>query len=340
MAKASDRVGKLNANGLRLEAALTGLKESPAYTEGIQLKELRDRVHDLMVAVDRARHVVAERATARSTARRELEVAARTAEGDHRTFASRLRDLGDHVVEGGLPLGGPDVPALSSMPLEAGTDLAAPTGELDVDGVRRRFEDLRGAVVHRRGDLADVRKELAAVDEAERRLCHAVELLEAASADSDGKRETSAHCRHRLDEAVATWRRELVDWDRLLREHRTAFGLIPGVPLDLETDLVRRQGELFEAMAAAADEVVARHLEALTALEVRRGYEQAEADERGREVAALAAIVVPAPPAQGWQRQAREASLAELIDFREEVVPASEPGSKRPWRRRDCLVAR
>jgi len=326
LAAATEQVERLTADEVRLGVALGGLKESPAYTEGSQLKELRDRVRDLALAADRAASLLAERTTAGSRAGQEVEAAAGAAAGDRDTLVGRLRDLADHVVDAGLPIGAPDVPKLSATTLAPGTDMAVPAEAVDDAGAIRRFEELRAAVVHRRGDVEEVRRELAAVDEAERRLRQASDAFDAALADADGKREAFAECRQTLDRAASAWRAHLGSWVRLLDEHRMASGLTPAVLLDLETGLVRRRDDIAEAMSLAADEAVAHHVEALAVLEARRRHEQAEVDERAAAVAALDAIVVPAPPAHRWQRPGREVVLAELIDFREEVNPEQQAG--------------
>lgn len=324
LAAATERVECLKADELRLGVALAGLKESPAYTEGSQLKELRDRVRDLAVMVDRAKGLLAERTAARSTAVQEVKAAARAADEDRTAVAGRLRDLADHVVDAGLPLGAPDVPTLSTTTLAP--DLIAPTGGLDDAGVLGRLAELRAAVVHRQGDLDEVRKELAAVAAAERHLQQASDLLESALSDAEGKREILTTCRETLDRAVSAWRADVVGWSQLLDEHRMACGLPTGAPLDLGTDLARHRDDIAEAMTIAAGEVVAHHVSALAVLDARRGHEQGVVDERAAAVSELDAVVVPAPPALGWQRSGREVVLAELIDFREDVDAEQRAG--------------
>jgi uncharacterized protein (TIGR02680 family) len=316
--------GRLEGDQERLRTELKSLEDSPAYALGRDLEDLRNHVAMAADAVRRAERLLAERTQARAAARQSVVAGTRNAGRDRDTLAGHLRDLADHAVAAGLPLGAPDLPPLPTVTLEP--DLLAPA-EVPADGgVRRRLEEVRAAVVHRRGDVEGLNVELAAVDAAERRLRHAEDALATAEVDAEAKRETFTVLRQELDRVTSAWRVDLEAWTGRMDEHRAAAGLPPLTAPDLGADLAGRRDDVVTALNDAADDVVAHHLSVVATLDARRRIEQSQVDERAAAVAALDATVLPAPPAFEWQRPERTAVLAELIDFRPDVDPVARAG--------------
>jgi len=330
LAQAKAQVDQLQAAQGRLVTELSSLKDSPAYTEGRQLDDLRLHVAGLVAAIGRADRLHSQRRSALAAARAAVLAGAGMADGDRSTLAGRLRDLSDHAVAAGLPLSAPDLPPQQTVTLDAdehgGPELLAPDGTLDDAGVRRRLEDLRAAVIHRHGDIEELRQELAAVDTAERRLRQANDALDTATADAATKQDDFAARRGELDHALSAWRIELDAWTARHEQHRVAADLLPGPTPDLRSDLAGRRDEVVATLSAAADELVAHHLQAAATLAARRQGQQSEVDELAAAVAVLEATAVPAPPTFAWQRSGRGPVLAEAIDFRDDLDPPLRAG--------------
>lgn len=326
LGEVTQRVERLTNEERRLNIELDSLKDSPAYAEGRQLEELRQLVRTTAQKVELCARLADERTTALGEARSTLEGAAQSAQDDRRMVEERLRDLAGLVILAGLPLSAPDVPTLSTTVIDADALLTAPALALSDAGTRKRLEELRAAGIHRRSDLDEVRQELDAVDAAERRLVHCTETLEAATAEAERKRTVLTGLRQALDEALTAWRAALLAWVERLDGHRTASGLSKVATPDLGADLVGRRDTVAEALRQGAEESLSYHLEVVAALEAVRRAEQDTVDEREEALAALNAIVVPAPPSLRWQRADRGVVLAELVDFKEELDPADRVG--------------
>ncbi len=189
----------------RLRSELAGLKEAPTYRAGRDLEDLRALVGRLGRAVSEAEERLAERDRELASAGGELREASAAAGADHERIARLLQDLTAAVVDVGLPVAAPDLPALDIEPLDPAGSLDAPGGRPAVEALRVRLEALRAAVVHRRGDLEEVRRELGSVDAAETHLARAGHELEAAEKDAAFRHEAHAERARRLGEAGAEW---------------------------------------------------------------------------------------------------------------------------------------
>jgi len=323
LAGASARVAVLEAEESRLRRELEGLRESPAYKDGRELNNLRDHVASLDMAVGRAADHVERRIEATSTSRRSLAGAEQVAVEDREALSAGLRDLAPYIVLAGLPLGVPGAPAIETQGVGA-TDAGepapeAPVTELDPAILRRGLEEVRGAVVHRKGDVVEVRESLDAVERAERLLTEAGRAWDAAAAEAEATQEAAGLARQSLDDAVIAWRADLHAWVERLDGHRLAHGMGGTAVPDLAADLVARRGDVAVALADAAHATLEAHLDAKATLDARRKAEQATADALASAVAELDARMLPAPPALPWQRDERGVVLAELVDFHESV---------------------
>jgi uncharacterized protein (TIGR02680 family) len=322
--EASRRVRLLDRDQGRLRIELASLRESPAYAEGQQLDELRGRVRELADGVSRAETALAARTRAGAAARLAVTEAAQASASDHQVLSGRLRDLADVSVAAGLPVGVPDVPDLATVAL--GTDLSEPAEAYPHAELGLRLGETRAAVVHRQGDLVEVRRELSLVDQAEGLLRQAGAALRLAGADVEAKTETFTARRQQFDQVVMAWRNDLEVWGARMDEHLGVNGLPLHPSLDLGADLPDRREQVTASIVAGADAVMDYHERALAELRSTRDIEQIEADELAAEARALDAVVLPPPPALAWQRTDRSAVLAELIDFRDHVSDQDRAG--------------
>ena len=214
---------------------------------------------------------------------------------------------------------------MSLIPL-GDAELQEPDGVVQPEGAARHLEALRAAVVHRRGDLAEVRAELGAVDAAERRLQQASSALGAAEAEADARQQRASRLRQAQDRALTDWRDALTAWLDQVGEHRSTRGLGPVAAPDLLVDLGGRRQAVEAALADVAEEAITHHRDASAVLKATRRSQQAIADDAATELAELEARTLPDPPGQAWQRGDRGPVLAELVDFREDVEPAAKAG--------------
>jgi uncharacterized protein (TIGR02680 family) len=320
LAEARAVVEGLEDDERRFRRELDGLRDSPVYRDASELNDLRGHVTSLARAIAQADEQVGRQAAATARSRQALADAARAAGDDREGLVGDLRDLASCLVPAGLPVGPPDAPALDVETVEE----VAP---VDPAPTHRALEGVRGAAVHRRGDVAEVRDVLRAVDDAERHLARAVEAWQAAVDEVSAAQQAADDTRAALDRTVGEWRGALHEWASRLDAHRTAAGLDgTAMTADLGADLVARRDEVSAALAGVADATVEAHLGARASLAARREAEQAMVDELAAVVAALDGRALPPVPAAPWQRDDRGVVLAELVDFDESMDAGARAG--------------
>ena len=211
MEAATAGVVRLAAEERHLATELQGLRDAPEYKEGAQLDDLRGRVKDRAETAERAEAELARRRGAEDEARAELVNASRTAREDHVGLAALLQELADEGIAAGLTATAPDLPPLSSEPLDDHR-LESPAA-LPAETLLGRLTDLRAAATHRRGDVDEVRRELKQVSAAGQRLEMAAARLAAAETDLQAKVNALTTRTAELDGAVTDWRMALADFD-------------------------------------------------------------------------------------------------------------------------------
>lgn len=332
-AAAGARVEQLAGQEGRLRVELESLKQAPAYTAGQDLEDLRRLVQTLERAVWGAEGDVAAREQEREAAGEAVASGAATARADHGVLGGLLRELSAEVVAVGLSLGAPDLPPLETARLGRGilgdgdgVDLDQPVGSPPVETVRVHLEQLGAAVVHRRGDVEEVRRGLEAVGRAEERCRRAGAERDTARRDAAAKNEALAERQGDLEREEAGWLDAVGAWLLEHAAHRASSGLAPVAPPDVGGRPRTRRGEIVAQLEAQATSSADRHGETLAALRARATDEEAALDDARRRVGELEAVALPPPPSLAWQRADRGVVLAEAVDFRDGIDEAARAG--------------
>ncbi len=329
------QIAEIAAEERRLRNELEALRSSPAYQAGAELHDLRDHVATLERQLAAAEAGLRRAGEASERAGEELRGAASAAENGRSSLQEALGELGELALAGGLSARAPDLPALQTGPLEVGATTpghdatsgsvtpAVPLAGLDAAATEAALAELRAALHHREGDVAELRAELRVVEACERRLSEATRALERAASELQATQQTLDAARAELDEAVRAWRGELAGWLAALRAHCGQAGLPPPADEpDLAIDLAARRDEVTRALEAALGEVLGDHLRRHAAAAVRRDGEAREQAELAAALEELERRQLPPPPALSWQAQQRGPVLAELVEFAPSLHPA------------------
>ena len=332
LADAVTEVRELEAEERRTREELDALRRSPAYQDAGTLADLRALVVSLSDAIERAADDARRQSVATARARDSLAAAAQGALDDQGAVEAALRELAACLADARVPAEIPEMPRIVTAPLpapaphDADPALEAPSTTLDVDPILQGLATVRGAVMHRRGDVEEVRRELRSVEDAAQRLDAARRRWESAREESGIMEEAAGEARRELDTALRSWRERLVEWVARLDAHRREGGLGPVASVDLETELLSRREELVSGLQALVDATMEHLLGERASLDARRSHERAELDDLEEVLSALERQTVPRPPSSSWQRADRATVLAEVVDFRESVSAHARAG--------------
>lgn len=331
LARAADDIVRLDADEQRISSELQALRDSPAYRQGQELNELRDRVNDLAGAVARAAEQLARRASALTSARGDLEAGVGTAEDDWVALSGKLGELATVIVGAGLACAALPVPTI----VTDREDPNLPAAPLEREPVDRGLEAVRVATQQRRDEVRQLAGLLDAVDAAERRVAGAAEARDDARREAEERAAVRDAARQALEAEVANWRRLLASWLEALEqhvdEHRVTITLDRP---DIETDLLTRRDEVVGSLGQLAGKAVAYHERAVARLEERRIAGRQAVDEANRLLAELEGTLLPLPPSLYWQADGRSKgpadrgrlAFAELVDFHPSVPAAARAG--------------
>lgn len=315
MEAAAAQVASFEQRERALEVELQGLRDLPAYKEGLQLDDLRDHVKGAGAVLARAEDELGRLRDAEGRSKKDHVNAERAGRQDHVDLRSVLAELSAEAVAAGLTTTAPDLPALVTKRVGDGEPEAP--GQLPDGPVRDRLSLLRAAAQHRSGDIEEVRDELRVVAASRQRLEAAIRDLDAAEVDLQRRRDVLTERVSMLDGAVRRWRVALTGWLDHLEHQLISAGLSPPAGVDLHADLAARRVEVAVAFRSDADRLVTHRQTAVAAGRVAVDNQQSEVDAASAEVAKLEALSVPEPPSQPWQRPGRDRVLAELVDFAE-----------------------
>ena len=318
----------LEVDERRLDGEIRGLEASDAYKAGAELNDLRAHVESLTGQVATATDGVGRRTARAATAL--AAVASAHAEVDHDTAAARglLADVAELAGGAGLGTRPPDAPAIDVRHLGAdGPDV--PSTLLEVDPLHARIGEVRAAGHHRKGDVAQVRDALLAVDTAETTLRRAEERATDAGERTAQAEVTFAEARRARQDEVDAWRTALDAWSTHLATHRATHDL-PALTFalgpDHEADLADRHQAVTTGWLDITQQTLDHHTRTRADLAALRTTQDHDVDDLARLVGDLAARALPDPPATAWQRPERTACLADLIDFAEGVADTERAG--------------
>ncbi|MCY3924882.1 MAG: TIGR02680 family protein [bacterium] len=312
-----EEIARLESEEKRLRNEIAALEESEVYSSGLQLAALADLVKDLghqrTKGDERVAHcaarVAAEGTQVRGAQRRcsdDLEQLKESLAG-----AARLMD---HCRLARRPPGPVQMPETS---LE-GLDATEPAEPFDGVAVERGLGEADGALVQRRGDLAEVKQARRLLDEAverQRLADSALETADLAARSAAGRlaerTRALAVARQEWAEHVRLWASQvspLLHADSVAAPAVDALAAAEGVAITVAHEDLRA-----ELLAAAATLVTARS-NAVAALRHRLADERVAAAQARAVVDELAARTEPDPPRFTWQAGA-DHCLADLIDF-------------------------
>ena len=334
-------IAGLESDVKRLGNEIRALEESEVYRSGLQLAHLETLVRDL----GRQRNRAGERAAHCEARSAEEATGVKGAQARCRGDVERLNEdlaAAARLAERcGLAVRPPGPARVAEAALD-GLDAAEPAGPFDGASVERGLDGAAGALIQRRGDLAEV-------DEARRRLDEAVEaqrradsMLEAAAVAARGAADRLAERARALARARQEWVGQIRQWASQIRPLLTAAGVeAPAVAslVGAETPVAADHEDLRDGLLAAAGALVAARADTVATHRHRLADEQATAAEAKAAVDELAARTEPDPPRFDWQAGA-DHCLADLVDFAGGLDGARRAGLEASLEASGLLAAR
>lgn len=226
--QAKTEIERLESDRARLSTEIDALKSSDAYVEGRQLEDLRSLVTNLSAQLTRLqRHhdALAGRAV---TDRQAVARAEAGADHEAGALSDDLVTLAAMAAEVHLAARPPSVAPIERTALTgpsggggsgaeaAGSDtpIAEPNQTFDQEPIRRGLAAVQGSTQVRAGEVAEVKKLLAAVDEALVRLTAAEADRGHRLDDVEDAGQAFSTARTALREAGTTWDQSVVEWAR------------------------------------------------------------------------------------------------------------------------------
>ena len=341
-----EEIARLEREAKRLGNEIAALEESQAYSSGLQLVALKNHVEDL----DRQRTGAEERVaqSGQRVAGEAAEVSGAQArssddlEALNESLAAAAR-LAERCGLARRPPGPARIPESSLDGLD-GIDAAEPVEPFDGAAVERGLGETGGALLQRRGDLAEVEEARRLLDGAVERQRHADSVLDAAATAAGSAAERLAE----RTRAHAAAQREWIEQVRLWSSRIGPLLHDVGIEAAAVDALGRADGDPTAAgghetlrgeLLVVADALVADRGDAVAALEHRLADESAVAAEAQAVVEELAARVEPDPPRFGWQA-GTDHCLADLIDFAPHLDDARRAGLEAALEASGLLAAR
>ena len=345
---ASAEVGRLDTEiaGLesdvkRLGNEIRALEESEVYRSGLQLAHLESLVRDLGRQRKRAGERVAH-CEARSAGEATGVKGARAlCGGDVERLNEDLAAAARLAERCGLAVRPPGPARVAEAALD-GLDAAEPAGPFDGAAVEQGLDGAGGALIQRRGDLAEVAEARRHLDEAGEAQRRADSMLEAAVATSRGAADRLAERARALARTRQEWVGQVRQWASQIRPLLTAAGVeAPAVAglAGAETPVAADHEDLREGLMAAAGALVAARADTVAAQRHRLEGERATGAEAQAAVDELAARTEPDPPRFDWQAGA-DHCLADLVDFAAGLDGARRAGLEAALEASGLLAAR
>ena len=313
----------------RVEQQINALERSPAYTEGLQLEDLRRHVNSLQAILqkdlrDLARHEA-----------RQPEVNADVVRSEQRTderwqqLADELTQIGRDIEHIALQEPAPGIASISRLPLNEqlpqGVSLAEPLESFDSELLNTRLKGLSAASNTRKLDLDTARAQMQCVKEASvthentRAACsQAIESVEDSTLRFDNGRNL-------LQQAREAWTVSVSEWMQAAKVSIDGAATPVGIEavearylamdsVESTADFTQLRATLNQGINQSCDtqrrNTIALEAQVKDAAQVHR--------EAVRELDRLNAMNEPDIPLLVWQQRPANC-LADLIDFRDEV---------------------
>lgn len=301
----------------RLRGEIAALKDSDAYRSGMDLADLRTLVQNLADTVATETQLLHEADARTTSGRAELGGLTSMIDDFHSRLDTSLQELGALAERWRLGVAPPAV----SLALDAGIPSEA-GGAFDVDGFVQSLGNIRAASRRRQGDADEVAGLLQA--HAERASAVVAREADVKSAERHLRLagEADEQTRHALLEAATRWCEEIGRWNMRLADHCSTHG-VPEVAVPQATaaevtsnaHLVRRR---FEDGARRA---IDHHAELCVTAAEAVSAARSDVETCQAEVDRLDDLELPDPPSLTWQATRKSPSLAELVDFRDDLGP-------------------
>lgn len=321
-----EEIARLEREEKRLRNEIAALEESQVYRSGLQLAALEIHVKDLGSQRARAEKRVADCGKRVS----DETVHVKATQGRCRDDLERLNEdlagaarLGErcrlaHRPPGPARVAEVDLDGPDAAEETEGFDATEPAERFAGAAVERGLGEADGALVQRRGDLAEVEQARRLLDEAVERQRLADSARETAEVAARNAADRLAERTRALTVARQEWAEQVRLWasqvspllhaDSVTAPAVDALAAAEGVAITVAHEDLRA-----ELLAAAATLVTARS-NAVAALRHRLADERVAAAQARAVVDELAARTEPDPPRFTWQAGA-DHCLADLIDF-------------------------
>ena len=345
-----EEIAHLESEGRRLRNQIAALEESQVYRSGLQLAALDTHVRDLGRQRARADERVADCGKRVSDETLQVKATQRRCRDDlerlNEDLAGAAR-LGERCRLAHRPLGlarvaEADLDGLDAAEATERFDATEPAEPFDSAAVERGLGEADGALVQRRGDLAEVTQARRLLDEAVERQRRTDSALEAADVAARNAADRLAERTRALADARQEWTEQVRLWASKVRPLLHADGVESPAVDALATEdaaITVAHEDLWADLLAAAGALVTARSNAVAALRHRLGVERVAAAEARAVVDELAARTEPDPPLFAWQAGA-DHCLADLIDFSSHLDGTRRAGLEAALEASGLLAAR
>ena len=338
-----EEIARLEREAKRLGNEIAALEESQAYSSGLQLVALKNHVEDLGSQRTGAEERVAQSGRRVADEAAEVSGAQARSRDDLKGLNESLAAAARLAERCGLARRPPGPARIPETSLD-GLDAAEPVEPFDGAAVERGLGETDGALLQRRGDLAEVEEARRLLDGAVERQRHADSVLDAAATAAGSAAERLAE----RTRAHAAAQREWIQRVRLWALRIAPLLHDVGIEAATVDALGRADGDPAAAgghdtlrgeLLVVADALVADRVSAVAALEHRLADESAVAVEAQTVVDELATRVEPDPPRFAWQA-GTDHCLADLIDFAPHLDDGHRAGLEAALEASGLLAAR
>ena len=316
---------------------LDALRKSPAYQSVTQLDDKRAQVRQLESAAEEAEADHAQACEHLQHATADVTTAARSTDAAGTRFDESLAMLELTVADARLSMTLPARPTPAVGPLtisdvdRGGFDevVAAPTGLRDHTDATVTLRSIRAAAQRRSGEVAEAIGLSDLAERAAEALAGAEEKLADAEARHADALRHDEDARSAVRSQAERWRAAAGEWDRALADHITSISHLASLQVPrpvTEADVAELHEELLAARRASIDAVRSAHTRLIASLDARLDVERIAAAEAQALVAQLAARELPDSPLAAWQAERSSPSLAELVDFADDLPPVERAG--------------
>ena len=330
--QAAEALAELEVKIEQVEQQINALERSPAYTEGLQLEDLRRHVNSLQAIVQK------DRADLDKHESRQPEVNAEVVRSEQRTderwqqLADELTQIGRDIEQIELQEPAPGIVSISRLALSEqlpqGVNLTEPLEPFDADLLNTQLKGLSAASNTRKLDLDTAREQLQCVKDASvthenaRAACsQAIESVEDSTLRFDNARSL-------LQQAREAWTVSVSEWTQAAKASVASAATSAGIDaidaievsylvaerVESTADFTQLRATLNQGINQSCD--TQRRITIALEAQVK---DAAKVHQEARlELDRLNAMTEPDVPLLGWQQRPANC-LADLVDFRDGV---------------------